>query len=122
MTHHVPSIKTCPVCGLRFEARHCDKIYCSPKCRDKAVYMRKTAGTVRKCVICGAQVGNRFRYCSDECRKKAGRYPRSCKSITKPQQKHVPSYAEIRAANLARPIANGWRGQMVAGGGAKVVA
>lgn len=37
-------MKVCPVCGVEFEAKHPQTIYCSKACRNKAKYITQTMG------------------------------------------------------------------------------
>ena len=91
--------KTCEICGREFIAAcRGGKKYCSRECAKEAEKRQADArGKRRRKTTCGV-------------RKRDG-------SIV-PRSRPAKTYAEIRAANMERPIASGWRGQAVAGGGA----
>ena len=123
MTRNVFYTKTCPVCGITFEASHGRTKYCSLKCRHKELNRLaavKAAAAKRTCMICGKPlVRKKWKFCSDKCAREGARNLESRKRIKyeyKKPKKHVPTYAEIRAANRAHPIKSGWRGQPRAGG------
>lgn len=133
----------CEICGAVFaQSGNGLKKYCSRLCYRKANRRdRQGASLERTCAICGkvfvASGTGRKKYCSHECAdegtkrkskenghyKKGGR--RRCYYGVKNRDGSITSlsrppktYAEIQAANRARPVASGWRGQAVAGGGA----
>lgn len=95
--------KTCEICGREFIAAcRGGKKYCSRECAKEAEKRQEDArGKRRRKTTCGV-------------RKRDG-------SIV-PRSRPAKTYAEIQAANRARPIVSGWRGRAVAGGGAVSVA
>lgn len=79
--------KVCPICNNTFKTASPQKLYCSPKCRQKAqiakAKIRNNTPILHLCERCGAEFfGNpRMRFCSDECRL-ASHKEKTSKSIT----------------------------------------
>ncbi len=137
------TVGECPECGGRFVRQHGKQRFCSPACRreyfneklrnqrhaDKRQRRRTMAAKV--CVVCGKSF-TPYRAdamcCSPACRKahmaqlsrrakmERAEIDRAREVAGLPPLQSVKSFAQIRQANIDRPIVAGWRGQRSGGG------
>lgn len=66
-----PDPRQCEICGTWIEKPNQDRQkYCSPKCKQSALYWKKNPREQRACKVCGADITDRrrdTRYCSTQC-------------------------------------------------------
>lgn len=73
-------MRKCKLCGVEFEERHGNQVYCGVDCVKAVRYGlsreewdRRRLGWRRRCVVCGGEfvaVSHRQVYCGDECRER----------------------------------------------------
>ncbi len=101
--------KTCKWCKCEFEAEHVRVRYCSPECARMALRKQHFEANQKVKEEC-KRLGITYKeYWASHAAKRRPAF--------KPGKPAPKSYAEIAAANRRHPLADGWRGQVVHGGG-----